>query len=81
MQYPPTILPTVARGFTQLIRTENVYVKNIVMLDVLRFKNKPSEMVHRLMLPTVGADKLIIMSCKGKKRTVISEDVTNAVYS
>ena len=70
-----------AQGFTKLIPTENVYDKNMVLLDILRFKNKPSEMVRRLMLATVGADKLINMSCKRKKRTVVPEHVRNAVYS
>ena len=81
MQYPPTVLPTVAQGFTKLIPTENVCVKNMVPLDVLQFNNKPSEMVRRLILATVRADKLINMPCKGKKRTVVPEHVTNAAYS
>lgn len=44
-----------------------VYVsESVLKIDVLRFKNRPSEMVRRLMLILVGRDELKKMTARGR---------------
>ncbi|XP_051158531.1 uncharacterized protein LOC127279913 [Leptopilina boulardi] len=68
-------------GYLKLCLNENIFVKNVVILDVMRFIKKPNEMVRRLLLELIGKEKLKTMSVCGKNRTMIPSDVLKAVYS
>lgn len=56
-------------------------MKDIVILDVLRFTGKPNEMVRKLLLNLIGSEKLKTMSVCGINRTMIPKNILNAVFS